>query len=404
MSKVDRSTLWGNRGIGTVGIVLIVLFLLVVAVGIGTLLGCYTPVAKEIFQPPFEGRTVVRILVLGEDNTGGTESKRWGLADTIILANIDIGNKRLAVLSIPRDTRVDLDGYGGICKINAAHVRGGPTLVALAVERLIGIRPDYYIKVDVEGLEKLVDIVGGVEIDVEKNMRYTDRWGGLYINLKKGPQLLNGEKAMQYVRFRHDALGDIGRIERQQKFLKALAEKTSAPTNLRRLPQIAKAVLETVKTDLGPRDAVYLAEFASRVDLDQVDMAMLPGTPEDIGGINYWIADPHQTARVVQSLLFPRSRALPRVEVLNGSGMSGTAERVGDALRQRGYEITAIGNADSFDYASSEVISHRSGVREINQIASILNSSAIKHEFDASAKADVTVIVGRDCMLADSVN
>ena len=400
------SPLRERRGMGTVGVVLLVLLTLIVAAGIGALLGYYiggfklTGSITEAFEPPFGGKSTVYILVLGEDDTGGRKKSR-GLSDTIILASVDLDKKRVAALSIPRDTKVDLDGYGEVCKINAAHVYGGPTLTELAVERLIGMKPDYYVKTNTKGFSKSVDILGGVEIDVERNMRYTDRWGGLYINLKKGRQLLDGDKAMQYVRFRHDALGDIARIERQQKFLKALAEKALSPANLPKLPRIVGAILRNVETDLTPRDAIYLARFASRINLDEVEMATLPGTPRNIGGISYWIADPEQSAEVLQNLFFPRP-AMPKIEVLNGSGVSGAAQTVADILKQYGYEVISIGNADSFDYATSQVISHNDDTEAIARVASIVNSSAVKHDQNASAKADITVIVGKDYALIGS--
>lgn len=401
-----RSAFSNNQRMRTIGLVLIVFFSLVLAAGIGALLGYYTSGygfkggITEVFQPAFDGKRTVWILVLGEDNTGGTESKPAGLADTIILAYIDLDAGQVSALSIPRDTRVDFGGYGDVHKINAAHVVGGPALTALAVEELTGIKPDYYIKTNVEGFVKSVDILGGVEIDVEKNMRYTDRWGGLYINLKKGRQVLDGDKAMQYVRFRHDALGDIARIERQQKFLKALTAKALSPVNLPKFPGVLDALMRNVDTDLSPKDLVCMAKFASRLDMDRVKTATLPGTPETIGGISYWIPDYEKIQQVVQGLFFSRFAAgLPRVEVLNGSGISGAAQKVADVLMQQGYEVTAVGNADSFDYASTRIVNHRSDVQGIDRIQNVMGPGVVEQGGDPSAEADVTVIVGRDCVL-----
>ncbi|HUV05576.1 MAG TPA: LCP family protein [Armatimonadota bacterium] len=394
---------------GKVGFAILVFFVLVVSAGAGALLGYLTAGTfighgfRQALQPPFGGRKLVRILILGEDNTGRSKSKPMGLSDTVILASINFETKHVAALSIPRDTKVDLDGYGGVRKINAAHALGGPALAGIAVGSIVGVKPEYYVKTNVEGFAHSVDILGGVVIDVEKDMRYRDRRGGLYINLKKGRQLLDGDKAMQYVRFRHDAMGDIARIERQQKFLKALAAKALAPENFPKLPRLMASILKNVETDLTPRDAVYLAKFVRKVDLDRVQMAMLPGVPQTIGGASYWIADTEKAAQVVRELFFPETVVrLPKVEVLNGSGMNGAGQRVADILRQHGYEITSVGNADSGSYASSQVICHSSNVQYANQIAGIVNSSTVKQEYDPSVKADVTVIVGRNCALADS--
>lgn len=399
-----------NYGRSRVAVIVVVACVMIVAVGLGALLGKYYPgnlnfvsSVKEIVQPPFDGKRVVRILILGEDNTGGKRETGMGLSDTIMLLSVNLDTGRAAALSIPRDTRVDLQGYGGECKINAAHAIGGPTLVGTAVEQLVGIRPDYYVKTNVEGFVKLVDILGGVEIDVEKNMRYTDRWGGLYINLRKGRQMLDGQKAMQYVRFRHDVMGDITRIQRQQRFLKALAKQSLSPANLPKLPRTIPAALENVQTDMNVKDIIYLARFASKLDMNQVETETLPGTPEMIGGGSYWIADLEKTSELVQKLFFSQSVVgLPKVEVLNGSGVTGAGRRVADFLRERGYEVTSVGNADTFDYTSSEVITHHPDTTGIDEIARITNSTIVKHEQDSASRADVTIIVGRDSAFAGS--
>ena len=385
---------------GRIGTVIMVLISLIAAGAVGSFLGFYLSRGSmnfnvsEIFDRPFDGAPVVRILVLGEDNTGVKQGR--GLSDTIILASIDFNANRVAAISIPRDTRVDLDGGGRYGKINAGYVSGGPAATCLLVSELTGVRPDYYIVTNIEGFKGTVDALGGVEIDVDKNMRYTDRRGGLYINLKKGLQVLDGDKAMQYVRFRHDTMGDITRIQRQQKFLKALASKAVEPANLPRLPGMMDAVLKNVRTDMSPKDIMHLARFASKLDLSAVEMATLPGVPDTISGLSYWVADRADTARVVQNLFYPPNGELPTVEVLNGSGVSGAAARVAEMLREKGYSVESVGNAESFDYVSSEIIRHNGSEDGARELAALLNSQTIKLKPDETAPADVTVIVGRD--------
>ena len=379
-------------------LVLFIVLVIGVCVAGGVLIGLYTSDfghnIRQQLAPPFGGKSTVVILALGEDDTSRTDKKPRGLSDTIILMRADFTNKHVAAISIPRDTRIHLDGYAGECKINASHVYGGPTLTALAVEQLVGVKPEYYIKTNLKGFRKCVDILGGVEIDVEKNMRYNDNWGNLHINLKKGRQLLNGEQAMGYVRFRHDAMGDLTRIERQQKFLKALTQKALAPMNLPKLPRLMNAMIQNVDTDMTARDLLALAKLAEGMDLSTVNMAMLPGTPETIGGISYWIADPEQSAKVVSDVFFPPP-PMPKVAVLNGSGIPGAAQKAAETLKQQGYEITSIENADSFKYKATEVICHVDSQESSYKIAVILNG-IVKQEKDPNAKADVTVIIGSD--------
>ncbi|MDI6827224.1 MAG: LCP family protein [Armatimonadota bacterium] len=397
-----------NRGVAPILLVLIVILCFAAAVGLGTLLGYYTTHSgfsskvREIIEPPFDGKKIVRILIIGEDDTGKRNEAKRGLSDSIILAYVDFEKKRMAALSIPRDTRVDLNGYGGNQKINAAHVFGGPMLTRFAVAQLTGIEADYYIKTNTKGFKKCVDILGGVEIDVEKNMHYVDRWGGLYINLKKGRQVLDGEHAMQYVRFRHDAMGDISRIQRQQKFLRALAQKAVSPLNLPKLPQLISTMLANVETDMTPRDLIALAKLASELDLNQVEMETLPGAPQNINGISYWIADSQKTAEVVAKLFFPQDPApIPaKIEVLNGSGVKGVARKVAESLKQNGYEVTSVGNAPSFDYSTSEIVCRMRNDKAAHHVAAVTGISIIKYETNESADADLTIIIGKDRALA----
>lgn len=398
-------SLANNRGMSRIAAIITFFAVIVGAAGIGALMGYYFPSKflggggiKEVFTPPFGGKRTVRILMLGEDDSG-TRSKIRGLSDTIILLSIDLDTNHVAALSIPRDTKIEMPGYD-TCKINAVHRLGGPALAAMAVEQLVGIKPDYYVKTNLQGFRKTVDILGGVEIDVEKNMHYTDNWGGLHINLKKGRQLLDGEKAMEYVRFRHDKLGDITRMERQQRFLKALAQRSLAPSKLPVLPRVIQSAMKNVETDMTVKDAIYLAQFLSKIDMNGVKTGVLPTAPTRIGRASYQIADSEKAAKVVQELFFPPAPGLPKLEVLNGSGISGAAQRVAEALKNQGYEIASVGNAGAYNYSESQIINHKGDIDSVDRIANILTPAVVKQEKDTSSSADVTIIVGRSCALA----
>ncbi len=393
-----------NHGKGALGMILFAALALAIAVVTGALLGGYTKgrsFTESVF-PPFSGKRVVNILMLGEDNTG-LKGKQRGLSDTIILLHINLDTNQIAALSIPRDTRVDLSGYGGECKINAANKIGGPTLTAIAVESITGVKPDFFLKTNLDGFKKTVDLLGGVTIDVEKDMHYTDHWGKLYINLHKGEQLLNGENAMGYVRFRHDKLGDITRMQRQQRFVTALAKKAVSPMNLTKLPQVMDSVRSNMETDLSVRDMVFLAQLAKKVNMSQLKTATLPAAPQRIGDASYMIQDTEASSALIQELFFTQIiSGLPKVEVLNGSGISGAAQRVAEALKKQGYNVLSTGNADAYRYESSEISIHKDNIKGLDAISSIVNSGTIKREINPSSKAEVTVIVGRDCTLANS--
>lgn len=286
---------------------------------------------------PFSGRQQVNILLIGTDNTP------TGLGDTLMLARIDVARRRLGVVSIPRDTRAQIPGHG-VQKINSAHAIGGKDLMIQTVSEFLGIPVDYYLRVNSAGLAKVVDAAGNIEIDVEKRMRYTDRSQKLFINLKPGLQVLNGEQAVGYVRFRHDAAGDIGRIERQQKFVRALAQKISSPQDIWRLPAIYNALfsVKTVMTDLSLSDIRYLAKLVAEVNSENVPMATLPGEPDMLRGISYWIVDPAGAKRTIAEVLYAQPSD---VEIVDATGLDGQVEAVIPKLQAAGFKIVGIETA-----------------------------------------------------------
>ena len=172
-----------------------------------------------------------------------------GLADTILLVRLDPGANRVVVLSVPRDVWVLLPGHGWH-KVNAASPLGWPELMKEAVARITGVRPDRYVVVSLEALRRGVDALGGVRVCVEKPMRYQDQAAVLVIDLEPGCQVLSGAQAEGYLRFRKDALGDIGRIQRQQAFFHALKDQLFSLPGLLRLPRAVAAVEPYVATDL----------------------------------------------------------------------------------------------------------------------------------------------------------
>ncbi|PZA06992.1 MULTISPECIES: LCP family protein [unclassified Meiothermus] len=184
-----------------------------------------------------------------------------GHADTLLLVRFDPGQKRVVVLSIPRDTYVQLPGHG-YRKINEANVLGGPELAKQAVSSLVGVPVDAYVSISTEALRQAVDALGGVVVCVERPLHYRDSAAQLEINLEPGCQRLDGKNAEAYLRFRKDALGDIGRIQRQQAFFQALHEQLLSPAGALRLPQVVAAVEANLRTDLGRAQIGQLLGFA----------------------------------------------------------------------------------------------------------------------------------------------
>jgi len=340
----------------------------------------------RLLSPAFGGRDRVTILALGVDNSEGR-----GLADTIIALVVWPKTGEIAALSIPRDSRVVVPGVG-TRRINASHAYGGLPLTIETVEMLLGIPLDYYIEVNVAGLVGLVDAIGGIDIEVEKRMHYRDRSQNLLIDLQPGLQHLTGEQAVGYVRFRHDAMGDLGRIERQRKFLRVVAGELLSPTNVRRLPRLADTFVETVETNLTVRDILSLKKIIEQMGPDAMRMASLPASPRTIGGQSVLELDPEEVQQTVDRVLWGQGI---RVVILNGTGVAGLAARVAEALEEQGYEILDVGNAER-KTASTLILDHRGQTRRAERVSSLLGGGVISAAPDGDNPADVTIILGDD--------
>lgn len=240
------------------------------------------------------------MLLLGVDARPGETVAR---TDTIIVAHIEPAAKRLCLLSIPRDTMVNIPRRG-LDKINAANVYGGPELTARVVSDLIGLPVKYYALTNWEGFKNIVDTLGGVTIEVEDYMSYYDPVDGpeYAIDLEPGVQQLDGRKALQYVRCRNDALGDIARTERQLNFLKALASKAMQADTLLRLPKLMPQINKALQTNIGLKQMITLAQVAKKYNQMEIITQTLPGNFLNQDGLSYWAVDAQQAKKVAWSL------------------------------------------------------------------------------------------------------
>ncbi len=246
----------------------------------------------------------MNILCMGVDSNGRHAQRFLNTrSDTMMLVHIDPDTRRVGIVSIPRDSRVKLPGDHGIDKINSAHALGGPELAVEAVKEAFAVPIDHYVVVDTEGLKKLFEALGPVEIMVEKRMRYRDRAAGLHVDLEPGLQTLDPKQAEEYVRFRHDPKGDIGRIERQQWFMRQVTKKLKEPQVILKLPEIFKFATDYVVTDMNPEEMAKVAGFGKDIEPSQVQTATLPGHAEFIKGGSYWIPDPEACSVVFSRML-----------------------------------------------------------------------------------------------------
>lgn len=302
--KPDEKSAADNSGGGN-GIILkiIILFLIVLAAALIALEVCSQQTIQEIVpereeedMPYLKDR--INILVVGSD----AEKGNAGRADSIMVFNIDLKNDRVNVLSIPRDSRVDVPGHKYKTKINHSFAYGGIDLTKRTVSRLLGVPIDYYAVTNFAGFEDIVETLGGVYIDVPKRMKTHTRYGD--IDLEPGYQLLNAEDALGFVRYRYDAGGDIARAERQQLFLKALYQRVLSFDSVTKLPQIISQIMDMVDTDLTFVQLAALVDHFKGVDLDSAFTNETLAGYSQMLDASYWIIDEDAMRETVKRLFF----------------------------------------------------------------------------------------------------
>lgn len=249
-------------------------------------------------------RKAMTILVVGADINYSVEDHSQlaspARADTIMLIQTQPAHERVVLLSIPRDSFVEMPNFG-TRKINAAYSLGGLPLLQKVVESTIGVHIDRYFIVKPNAIARIVNKMGGVRVLVDRNMDYEDHWGNLHIHLKPGWQWLNGEQLQGYLRFRHDAMGDIRRIERQQGFLAELASGKFRPRSVLFIPRALRAITEVTQTNLKSRELVTAANFARMVPTGNLVQQILPGiTDSTEDGQSIWRLDDEEMRAILK--------------------------------------------------------------------------------------------------------
>lgn len=342
----------------------------------------------------------VTFLILGSDIR---EDEEIGRSDTIMILRVSPEKKIAYLVSIPRDTRVKIPDHG-TRKINAAYQLGGSSLTIKTIEDFTGFQINHYAVVDFEGFKEIIDAIGGIDIDVEKRM-YDPRLGNK-IDLHPGYQHLNGRKALGYVRFRRTD-DDFHRIERQQKFIKAVTEKMMQLSTILRIPQIAEIASRNFRTDsgLGITQMVAYGQMLKSIGKKNLHTTMIPGTPQMIGGASYVVADEEKTAWMFERIKndMPleiteeeKQNADIKVDVWNGSGGFGTAKKMAAKLAALNFNIRNVTNAQSFGYNETQVVTTEENAKLADKVQSQLGFGRLVIDEGISISTDVLVIAGRD--------
>lgn len=298
------------------------------------------------FTVPFAPRKQ-NILLLGVDSNGdGTDIWEGTRSDTIMVVNVDPKTHTVKAITIPRDSKVYLPENKGIAKINSAHAVGGVNLVKKTLKETFGIRIDKYIIIHDDAVIKIVDALGGIPIYVERPMKYHDWAGHLHIDLDKGNTVLNGKQAVGYLRYRKDGLGDIGRTQRQQWFLRSLLEKLKSVDTIAKIPEVLNICNTYVKTDMSFYELSQYAGFLKGVDENKMEIATLPGAPNQKGYISYWILDPQKTQEVIDRMIYRDKTDADYSRFKAGIMYSPLKEKealiIQEELKSLGYEVNLM--------------------------------------------------------------
>ena len=379
-----------------------------------------TILSLNIYQPalvPNDLRIIslnknLNIVILGCDEIfPETEKGRllWkGRSDTIIILHCNPFKNKLNILNIPRDTKIKVSGHG-IEKINYLNTINGPKFTRKYLEKLLRIPIDHYVIVNVHGLNKIIDEIGGIIIDVPQRMLYEDKTAKLRINLYPGKQLLNGEQTVGFLRFRHDALGDIGRIQRQQAFMRAVFKKLSDPIIFTKVPEIVSIYKKTVLTDLKPVEIIKIANFVRSVPNSNQNIILLPGDFGHSRQVSYWIPNQKEINKIIKKLFYDKgnSNSLKKFKRVNPKNIKITvqnasikdhhlANKLSAILREYGYTVLVA--------PDSEI--HMKTTKIYAQKANPEVASQVKHDIGnkgdllignlGDPSIDVTILAGDD--------
>ena len=377
-----------------------------------------------------------RCLILGIS----TDEEGALLTDTIMVASYNPNTQKATLLSIPRDTYTGKNPSKATAyqKINSIYSRNkDPNEVLDAVNDITNLGLQYYAIVKTEGFIKLVDAIGGVTFNVPIDMDYDDTSQDLHIHLKAGEQVLDGDKAEQLVRFRHNNDGtsypeeygdnDLGRMRTQREFIMEVIKQTAKVENIFKIGEILDVAEENVITNIDFNAIKDYIPYAVEFNTENLLTATLPGvsTNKNDAGTWVYIHDEEETAKLIQELFYDRDKTEEeitgeenttnstndanttsstistknkseiKVEVINGTGTSSNLQEAVDALKKAGYNVTRTGSTNT---TTKTVIMNKKNIGDavLEGIEQVLNTGTIQDSSSSSSKVDVTVILGRD--------
>lgn len=363
----------------------------------------------------------VNILVLGIDRVldapPGSIDAFGGRSDTILLLRFDPSDHSVKMLSIPRDSRVNIPGVG-YTKVNDANIHGGPALTARVLSKTLNNVPiDRYVRVTTDTFKQLVDLAGGVEVVVPYAMEYEDKTQKLNINLQPGRQILNGEQAEQFARFRKDSYGDIGRVQRQQILLKALRQRLYTPAILPQIPKAISLLEQSIDTNLTWEEMLTLANFGRQLERENVQMVMLPGRfsqEEEFDSRSYWVLSQGGINQILQEYFDiapeweqPRRRSPNRVRIAlqNAADDPELAKQMVEYLAEHDFHnVYVIKDAPQL-LGESEIVVQQGDLEAAQNLQTVLGLGRVEASSTGDLDSQLTLRIGldaKDLVLGDS--
>lgn len=385
-----------------------------------------------------------KALILGIS----TDQEGVDLTDTIMVASYNPNSQKATLLSIPRDTYTGKNTAKATAyeKINALYTRKHrPDETLAAVNELTGLNIQYYVVVKTEALIKLVDAIGGVTFNVPIDMDYDDDSQNLHIHLKAGEQKLDGDKAEQVVRFRHNnnmtsfpaeyGDNDIGRMRTQRDFVMQVIKQTARPENIFKLGEILEIAHENLITNIDLNVAKDYIPYAVEFDTENLITATLPGTVPSLkttNNVSIYVVNKKEAKELIEEIFLNRdinetegeakdnttsesdkanntnaqtntvnntqqagNKADVKIEILNGSGEASSLQKAVKELEGAGFKVTRTGTTNT---TSKTTIADKKGIKEtfLKNIKDVLGVGGISSSESSSSKVDVTIILGTD--------
>lgn len=352
----------------------------------------------------------VNILLLGMDigDPRQVDNQSVKRTDTIMLLNYNPENKSLRIVSVPRDTLINVSEKN--VKINSAYAIGGYPKIKSEVENLLNVKINYIVKIDYNAFREIVDAIGGVEMKIDRNMIYDDEGQNLHINFKAGETVtLDGKKAEEFFRWRKNndgsglANGDLDRIENQHKFISKVIDKCTSHFILFRAPKIMSALGDNIETNMSPMEIIGYGLKFMNINKENITMSTINGTPKTIDGESFLVFDKNTNKDILASLTSAStSNSLSeniskddiRIKILNGTKINGLAAKAMKELNNSGYTKIDTGNTELSD--KSIILSNNSDkLKTIRQDLNIKNSDKKENNAEYN-EYDVIIILGKD--------